>query len=162
MPNYFRTGIYTGMWGWGIRREIWKLFELDLSNLKIQTILNSSIFWKKISSRQKNIWENRFNKVCSDPLFTWDFQMQFLVFRYDLPVLSPFFRSLDNIGFNSELSTHTKDKKPKYYFGETDYRCIKGVKRSKLIFKIMNYCDSFSDLIPFLKKNSVLKYFLTK
>jgi hypothetical protein len=91
-------------------------------------------------------------KVAIDPNKTWDFQMQFMSFRYNLPNLSPIYRAVDNVGFADNRSTNTKSRKPKYYFGKTDYRFIEGVIWSGLVPRITDFADGFSDLIPYLKK----------
>lgn len=150
-PNLFRAGIYTGLWGWGVRRDKWQLYKLEIMSDEFRENLDNSKLWRNLSSRQKNIWLNRFSKVSKNPKLTWDYQMQYLVFKYDLPVLSPIFRSCDNVGFNSPLSTNTKGKRPRYYFGNTDYRKISRINSSKILSKVMNFFDAFSDLIPFLK-----------
>ena len=150
--NKFRVGTYTKVWGWGIRKEIWNLYELDISKLDREIIVSKSKLWNKLSSRQKNIWQQRFKKVSDDSKKTWDFQMQFMCFRYDLANLSPIFRAVDNVGFMDIRSTNTKNKKPKFYFGKTDYRQIEGVIWGGLIPKITDFADAFPDLIPYLKK----------
>jgi hypothetical protein len=150
--NKFRVATYTSMWGWGIRKEIWSLYELDISRSDRKIALSKSKLWNKLSSRQKSIWLQRFNKVSDDPKKTWDFQMQFMCFKHDIPNLSPIFRAVDNVGFDDTRSTHTKYKKPKFYFGKTDYRQIEGVTWGGLVPKITDFADGFSDLIPYLKK----------
>lgn len=152
IPNKFRVATYTSIWGWGIRKEIWDLYELDISKLDRKNAISSSKLWNKLSIRQKNIWLQRFEKVSINPKKTWDFQMQFMCFRYDLPNLSPIFRGVDNVGFADNRSTNTKNKKPKFYFGKTDYRQISGVVWDGLIPRITDFADGFSDLIPYLKK----------
>jgi hypothetical protein len=150
--NKFRVATYTSMWGWGITKEIWNLYELDISKLDRKFLVSKSKLWNKLSLRQKNIWLQRFEKVSNDPKKTWDFQMQFMCFRHDLANLSPIFRAVDNVGFADIRSTNTKYRKPKFYFGKTDYRQIEGVIWGGLIPKITDFTDGFSDLIPYLKK----------
>ena len=152
LSNKFRVATYTSLWSWGIRKEIWELYELDISKLDSKIAVSKSKLWKKLSSRQKNIWLHRFKKVSDDPKKTWDYQMQFMCFRYDLLSLSPIFRAVDNVGFADIRSTNTKYKKPRFYFGKTDYRQIEGVLWGGLIPKITDFTDGFSDLIPYLKK----------
>ena len=157
-PNKFRIATYTSMWGWGIRKDVWKLFQLDISNLDIEFEISKSNLWNKLSSRQKNIWLRRFVKVASNPRTTWDFQMQFMCFKYNRPNLSPIFRAVDNVGFDDIRSTHTKSKKPRYYFGKTDYRKIEGIIWGGVVIRITDFADSFSDLIPHLKKIMKLRF----
>lgn len=157
-PNRFRIATYTSVWGWGIRKDVWKLFQLDISNLDIEFEISKSDLWSKLSSRQKNIWLRRFAKVASNPRATWDFQMQFMCFKYNRPNLSPIFRAVDNVGFDDIRSTHTKSKKPRYYFGKTDYRKIEGIIWGGVVIRITDFADSFSDLIPHLKKIMKLRF----
>ena len=150
--NKFRVATYTSMWSWGIKKEIWNLYELDISKFDRKIIVSKSKLWNKLSIRQKNIWQQRFKKVSDDPKKTLDFQMQFMCFRYDIANLSPIFRAVDNVGFADIRSANTKHKRPKFYFGKTDYRQIEGVIWGGLIPKITDFTDGFSDLIPYLKK----------
>lgn len=159
ISNKFRPATYCSIWGgWGITKEKWSLYELDISHLDLNLVLSKSKLWERLSPRQQNIWESRFNKVMNDPVITWDYQLQFMFFRYDLPGLSPIFRASDNVGFSDTRSTNTKGKKPKFYFGKTDYRRINGISNRKSTRRIMDFTDSFSDLIPFLKKALKFKY----
>ncbi len=156
--NKFRVATYTSIWGWGIRKEQWRLYELDISDLNLELELSKSDLWNKLSLRQKKIWLQRFIKVASNPNKTWDFQLQFMSFRYNLPNLSPIYRAVDNVGFADSRSTNTKSTKPKYYFGKTDYRFIEGVIWGGLVPRITDFADGFSDLIPYLKKIMKLRF----
>ena len=158
LPNKFRITTYTSIWGWGIRKDVWEFYQLDLSNLNLELEVSKSNLWNNLSLRQKNIWLQRFMKVAKDPRQTWDFQMQFLCFRYNLPNLSPIFRAVDNVGFGDDRSTNTKNKKPRFYFGKTDYRTIEGVIWGGFIPRIADFADSFSDLIPYLKRIMKLRF----
>ena len=55
LSNKFRVATYTSLWSWGIRKEIWNLYELDISRLDSKIALSKSKLWNKLSSRQKNI-----------------------------------------------------------------------------------------------------------
>ena len=55
LANKFRVATYTSLWSWGIRKEIWNLYELDISRLDSKIALSKSKLWNKLSSRQKNI-----------------------------------------------------------------------------------------------------------
>ena len=56
----------------------------------------------------------RFEKVAKNPMFTWDYQMQFMSFKYDLDHILPVFRISDNEGFDDERSTNTKSLRPRW------------------------------------------------
>jgi len=115
--NSFRLTPFFCAWGWSINREKWKNYSLDLSNLNIEKELKHSKIWNSLTEKDKIIWEFRFKKVKSNPFYTWDTQMQFMTFKYDLYNVLPFYRLLDNVGFDDNRSTNTKDRKPNWYIG---------------------------------------------
>ncbi|NDE11852.1 MAG: ATP-binding cassette domain-containing protein, partial [Chitinophagia bacterium] len=90
--NSFRLTPFFCAWGWSINREKWKNYSLDLSNLNIEKELKHSKIWNSLTEKDKIIWEFRFKKVKSNPFYTWDTQMQFMTFKYDLYNVLPFYR----------------------------------------------------------------------
>ncbi len=143
-PNQWRNTPYCSLWGWGVRKEIWDLYEVDLSQVDIDKSLASSRIWNQLSRKQKEIWMSRFNKVQKYPSFTWDSQLQFMCFRYELKNILPLYRSLDNLGFNDEKSTNTKLPKPKWYVGLTGDSKIISMQNCMAIDKLFETIDSNS------------------
>jgi hypothetical protein len=129
--NKWRPTIRINVWAWGLNKYIWDLYERDLSKLDIENELKNSRTWKRLSIRQKSIWLGRFKKVSLNPDYTWDFQLQFMSFRYDLVNYLPRYRSIDNLGFNDNKSTNTKFRRPRSYLGTTDTRRITKISKNK-------------------------------
>jgi len=109
----WRKSKYFSAWGWGINRENWEKFRLVLPN-NFQDSLKQSNTWNSLSSYRKKMWINRFKKVSNDNPPTWDYQMQYFLFRYDLKMLLTTRRISDNEGFGSHLSTNTIGTKPRW------------------------------------------------
>ena len=148
LKNKWRPTIRINIWGWGVRRNVWALYRNDISELDYTKLLESSKTWKKLSDKEKKIWLGRFNKVARNPNYTWDFQVQFLSFRYDLQNYLPRYRSVDNLGFNSDLGTNNKNRRSRYYLGYTDSRSIEGFSRNMLFNFINIKIELLTDTVP--------------
>jgi hypothetical protein len=155
--NKFRPSTRINIWGWGIRKEAWNLYERELSRVDFREVLNNSVSWNRLPARIRNIWLGRFIKVSENPNFTWDFQLQFMSFRYDLINYLPRFRAVDNLGFESPSSTNTKLRRSHYYVGLTDYRRIQTVEKNRFISWLFDQVELYSDLYP--KIFSKFKFF---
>ena len=110
--NRFRETKYFSAWGWGITKEIWELYKLDISDGSLQEQLNNSIIWNSLSKKQKMYWINLFNKVENNSKLTWDIQMQFMCFKYELRNILPLKSLIVNEGFGDSTSTNTNEAKP--------------------------------------------------
>lgn len=135
-----RSSPYFSPWGWAVKASQWKKYQFDLSQIDIEKDLSCSKKWKKLSQNEKKIWLSRFYKVKRNPEFTWDYQFQFMCFKFDLNVILPILRMSENFGFNNLKSTNTKMEKPKWYIGNM----IEPVhlKKEKVVFsKILIYID---------------------
>ncbi len=143
-PNRWRTTRYCSLWGWGVRKEIWDLYEVDLSRVDLDKSLSSSRIWNKLSKKQQKIWMSRFHRVQKYPHFTWDTQLQFMCFKYEFKNILPLYRSLDNLGFGDEKSTNTKLPKPKWYVGLTSDSRIESMQNCMVVDKLFEIIDSNS------------------
>lgn len=119
MKNGFRETPYFSAWGWCINRNNFSNYQLDLSNKKIEKELKDSKIWNMLSYQEKEIWKRRFNKVKQDPLYTWDFQMQFMSFKFEKTHRLPLFRMIENEGFDDPRGTNIKGRRPKWYIGKS-------------------------------------------
>ena len=117
--NAFRETPYFSAWGWCINRHNFSNYELDLSTKKIERELAESKTWNLLDYKEKEIWKSRFKKVVQNPLYTWDFQMQFMSFKYEKMHYLPLFRIVENEGFNDDRGTNTKGRRPKWYIGNS-------------------------------------------
>lgn len=112
--NYWRTTKYFSAWGWMTSGSTWEKYQLNLPPGDFNTHLSGSESWMTLSERQKKTWIHRFEKVRNNPRLTWDFQMQYLSFKFDLFNVLPVFRICENVGFGDSRSTNTKEAKPKW------------------------------------------------
>jgi hypothetical protein len=112
--NRWRKTPYFSCWGWGVSREIWEKYEVDLRKENIELSLSKSKTWNHLSRTQKNVWMRRFEKLVLYPLDTWDVQVQYMSFKKDFVNILPISRFIDNIGFSDDRSAHTKGKKPQW------------------------------------------------
>lgn len=161
--NKFRPCIRVNMWGWGVRKSTWDLYERDLSNCNIQSLLNKSKSWLSLSHKQQQIWSGRFAKVSANPNLTWDTQVQFMVFRYDLINFLPRFRALDNVGFRDHRSTNNKSRKSRLYLGKTDFRKITDFEKNTFVINVLNQIELSSDSRKSISQmiGKLFKWFLT-
>lgn len=117
--NRWRQTPYFSAWGWGISRSAWQMYSSKLPSDDFENQLSESASWSKLSEYQKRVWKSRFRKVYKNPTFTWDYQMQYITFKYDLIHVLPVFRLVDNQGFEDLRSTNTKSNRPKWMGNHT-------------------------------------------
>lgn len=115
--NYWRKCEYFSSWGWGTSSDAWKNYMHKLP-FEIESKLENSIIWRKKNKYSQRLWIRRFKKVQSPPLLTWDYQMQYVTYAKSLYHLAPVFRAADNKGFESNKSTNTKGRKPRFLKGK--------------------------------------------
>jgi hypothetical protein len=140
-----RSSKYFSAWGWAIHADKWKLYEKNLSNLCVERELKNSKIWKSLSDHQQKKWIHRFSRVQKDPSFTWDIQMQFACFRYNLKNLLTTFRWVDNEGFGDEKGTNTVQRRPKV-LGRPGVSMLplKETQLSSVLNNIMEFGDTLS------------------
>jgi hypothetical protein len=107
----WRKSDYFSGWGWGIRAEAWDLLASVNRPDLLKNGLSVSHQWNDFGRRKQVIWMTRLNRS------VWDFQVQLSHFALEKSCLLPTFRLIDNQGFESELSTHTRHKRPWSFFG---------------------------------------------
>jgi len=112
--NKWRFSPYFNCWGWICTREAWSNYILDISNLRINTELESSETWNQLNKWQQYLWLSRFIKIQRTPFHTWDIQFQYMCFKHNMVNISPIFSLSNNTGFNDSRSIHTKGRKPKW------------------------------------------------
>ena len=129
--NIWRRTPYFSVWGWVATQQNWSNYSFDISKIDISKELAKSCSWKKLSSFQKSVWLSRFNRAQTDPLLTWDIQMQYFSFQHDYVNFVPLFRVVENLGFNDSRAVHTKFKKPRWFKTSDPRNAITPVNRLK-------------------------------
>jgi hypothetical protein len=128
-----------------VGRHTWSKYEQFLPHGDLDAELSKSQSWALLTPIQKTTWLTRFEKVRSYPKLTWDYQMQFMTFKYDLTHHLPLFRICENTGFNDLRSTNTVNRKPKWMQENRIYdREFTQKELPDSILTLMNHIDSFT------------------
>ncbi len=162
--NCWRESFYFSAWGWGISRDHWSYYTTDIHFEHLDQELRYSKTWKQLTSFQKRVWKSRFKKVSNNPNFTWDYQMQYMTFKYDFLHMHPIMRLTDNQGFDDVRSTNTKSSRPRW-MGKAGVACtpIKHKRAWRVIGNILGFLDTLvygdskllksENWFPFTKRN---------
>lgn len=143
--NRWRETKYFSAWGWCVNRKIWQLYNHVLDASKIEEDLSGSTIWHKLTPYQKRVWSSRFQKVAKNPYLTWDYQMQYLTFKFELTHVLPTFRISDNEGFYDERSTNTKLERPSWMGSSTyTFSSLFEGKVSKPSNSLLQFIDSLT------------------
>lgn len=116
--NYWRKSKYFSAWGWMVGVDTWSKYQPLIPPGEIETQLKDSNSWQSLSNVQRKTWVGRFEKVRRYPKLTWDYQMQYTTFKYDLVHTLPLFRICENEGFADSRSTNTRNPRPKWMQSE--------------------------------------------
>jgi hypothetical protein len=146
----FRKSKYFPSWGWAINKQNWGRFDLSLPK-DFELKLVDSRTWSSFGSFRKSLWRSRFQKVTGANPPTWDYQMQYMLFKHDLKVLNTTQRISDNVGFSSFQSTNTVGRRPKWMgsLGVSNSGFHESISAAS---KIYSFFDSFTiggDIRPF-------------
>lgn len=139
--NIWRSTRFFTAWGYGLNREFWKLHTNSTSGIttepELKNLLSKSLYWRKLSTRKKKIWSERFQRG------NYDYRIQATMFQYNLRALAPVFRIVDNIGHKLEGATHTRFREPIYL----RYRV--SAKKFKFLTRLLmgNFWNAFFDLL---------------
>lgn len=115
--NRFRKTKYFSAWAWGVQREDWEGFNLEIIQDFGPRLFES--VKESLGSSKSLVWNRRFAQVQEDPYRTWDYQFFFYSLMLRKKHLLPIFRSCDNEGFGDSRSTYHKGSKPSWYRGRT-------------------------------------------
>lgn len=140
--NIFRKSDYFPCWGWAINRQNWEKYELSLP-IDFESKLNDSHIWKRLGSFRISLWRSRFKKVVGPNPPTWDYQMQYMLFKHDLKVLNTTQRITDNVGFNSFSSTNTIGHRPRW-MGDLEVSNEAFRNSMSKAWHVYNLLDSFA------------------
>jgi hypothetical protein len=109
----WRESCYFSPWGWATNAKQWNNYRIRIpANFREE--LENSDSWTQLSNFRKALWTSRFTKVQSEHPLTWDYQVQYLLFKNNLKVLHSTKRISDNEGFNRNDSTNTQLRRPKW------------------------------------------------
>lgn len=141
--NTWRSTPYFYCWGWGCTKESWEKYRIKINESDLAVSLSDSNSWDRLSDYQKNYWISKFNRVKIDSEFTWDYQMQYISFKYNYLNLVPKYRFINNEGFNDIRAVHTKGNKPFLLRDHARNFQIIEKETNKLINYLLQKLDSY-------------------
>lgn len=142
--NRWRYTKYFSAWGWGIQREDWHEFSLDIARRERENL--DEIIKDKLGKNRLSIWKRRFEVVADSPAFTWDYQL----FLYSLILgkrhILPTYRTCENIGFEDDRASNTRDARPSWYRGRAAVKVdVQKLRRHNSIGSlILQWVDSLT------------------
>lgn len=116
ISNQYRATPYFSAWGWGVHSDVWKDYRLNIANEDRSYELSNSSIFETLSENQKTTWIKRFDRISTNVEWSWDFQMQYMSFVTNRRHLLPFFRQVNNEGFNDQRGTNIVGNRPWWYF----------------------------------------------
>ena len=160
--NFWRSTPYFSAWCWGIEREKWLAFRKVISvENSWETFEFKSDFWRRLPETKKRRWDYRFGKLRANPIFTWDYQLQYFSFKTNMNHYLPVFRAVDNVGFNDSRASNTRERRPNWYQGESLNMGIDRELSSKIGTQILVGLDSltWAGDSPIPQKYRLLRYY---
>ena len=150
ISNQYRSTPYFSAWGWGIHRDVWKDYRQNIANLDRNYELSNSSTFGTLSRFQKKVWLNRFDRISTNVEWAWDYQMQYMSFVTNRQHLLPFFRQVNNVGFNDVRGTNTVGAKPRWYFMPNtkiyDQQVVKRKISNNSFFRFLDSITFIGDL----------------
>jgi len=144
LKNRWRSTRYFSAWGWGIQREDWKNFDLNIAS-RYESELDSLII-KYLGKSRLATWKRRFKIVAENPKFTWDYQLFLYSLVFNKKHILPTFRTCENVGFDDSRASNTRDGLPSWYKGSSSrsisHKKARGDKT--LITAILQIVDSLT------------------
>lgn len=137
--NKWRT-IYTpSVWGWACSTKTWNGYRYDLSDTDITTHIIKSQTWHYLNKTEKIFWLGKFNQIKKNPLYTWEYQLIFHLFKNSYTSLAPIFSLTGNEGYGDSRAVHTQGDKPKHIANHRiNNRLITKTSKFSLIYKYLN------------------------
>lgn len=101
-------------WGWATWKRTWEQYDYDISDWKDREIPSS--MKALMDDETIKVYAGLFDSVYTHSLDTWDYQLQYLIYKKGALTVIPNKCLVKNIGFGSD-ATHTK-KKPVNMYSE--------------------------------------------
>lgn len=111
LRNKWRETTTPGMWGWACSATTWNGLRLNLVDVNLENELEKSFTWKSLTKTEKKYWIAQFIKVQKNPLYTWEYQFLFHLFKNNMINIAPIFSMTGNEGLNRIDAFHTSDSR---------------------------------------------------
>lgn len=113
LRNKWRETTTPGMWGWACSATTWDGIRFNLSDVNLKNELKKSSTWQSLTKTEKEYWIAQFIKVQKNPVYTWEYQFLFHLFKNDMKNIAPIFSMTGNEGLNRTDAFHTSDSRSK-------------------------------------------------
>jgi len=114
---------YPHIWGWASWRNSWLKYDVSISDWpKIKEKGIEYMF--NITPTELDFWNNAIENVYNNRVNTWDLQVAYVSFKFNLSTITPQKSLIKNIGFNKD-ATHTKGR-----------NLFDKIKQSEMIFPL--------------------------
>jgi len=101
LGNSWRESKYFCPWLWGTNQKIWSKYRQEINSNDLAQLVQSQT-WNSLSPSKQAKWLLRFIWCVNNPNLTWDYQMQFMIFRESLANIRPWKSLVTNGGFNDQ------------------------------------------------------------
>lgn len=98
---------FAHIWGWASWRRAWKYYDVNMSDWET---INQIEFLKRVIPTKVGVkyWRLILDEVYSELIDTWDYQLQYMLWKKNGLSIIPAKNLVVNIGFNNVEATHTK------------------------------------------------------
>lgn len=98
---------FAHIWGWASWRRAWKHYDLNMSDWNS---INQINFLKRVIPNKMGVkyWQLILDEVYNGHINTWDYQLQYMLWKRNGLSIVPAKNLVVNIGFNNVDATHTK------------------------------------------------------
>jgi hypothetical protein len=97
---------YPLCWGWATWRRAWQHFDVEMKALRADRDKYLAIFPEPA---EREFWREKWDRICSGKLNTWDYQWVFTHVRQNGLAVVPAMNLVTNIGFAHD-ATHTRSR----------------------------------------------------
>jgi len=106
---------YCHIWGWATTKKVWELYDTNLYDLvTFRIIIKWFIGDSRFSVAEKIHWYSFFLKVKNKHIITWDYQLIYMMWKYNLFSIIPQCNLVSNVGFSSEATNSNNINSPQF------------------------------------------------
>ncbi|MCS7053538.1 MAG: hypothetical protein NZM09_07355 [Ignavibacterium sp.] len=97
---------FAHIWGWASWRRVWQKYDVSMSDW---AEINQLQFLKNILNNKKAVkyWKTIYDEVYNGDINTWDYQLEYTIWKNKGLSIIPSKNLVLNIGFNNPNATHT-------------------------------------------------------
>lgn len=146
-PHSYFYSRWAHIWGWASWRSTWQQYDLEMTDWKSPDARNQLSFDSETEAAH---WCHTFDMVCNDEIDTWDFSLQYAVWKNNGLAVYPEKNLVSNIGFGAD-ATHTieenqRSKLPTFDLGKLKHNSVleRNIDADRWTFENVFYDPEFS------------------